>query len=175
MREMPVSDVALKNVKGQEARVIRKKLSREESKSGGDLCSLLDNKLPALIKRSMFNGQPILSRIKYYNLLRHVQGQLTSQREKNIKNDLRKMLLAFWRKGGQIYLKQLGLTLCQMEFKLLNSKNCPRFWELKWKTVYFGLEKSVTERTVNNWSELNEHLETKLFLLIFPNSQFCKT
>lgn len=95
MREMPVSDVALKNVKGQEARVIRKKLSREESKSGGDLCSLLDNKLPALIKRSMFNGQPILSRIKYYNLLRHVQGQLTSQREKNIKNDLRKMLLAF--------------------------------------------------------------------------------
>lgn len=32
MREVPVSDVALKNVKGQEATVIRKKLSREESK-----------------------------------------------------------------------------------------------------------------------------------------------
>lgn len=94
MREVPVNDVALKNVKGQEATVIRKKLSREESKSG-DLWSLLDSKVPALIKRSMFNGQLILSRIKYYNVLSHVQGQLTFQREKNIKNALRKTLLAF--------------------------------------------------------------------------------
>lgn len=30
MREVPVNNVVLKNVKGQEVRVIRKKLSREE-------------------------------------------------------------------------------------------------------------------------------------------------
>lgn len=76
----------------EEVRVIKKKLSREESKCGG-LWSLLDSKVLALIKRSMFNGQPIFSRIKYYNVLRHVQGQLTSQREKNIKNALRKRYL----------------------------------------------------------------------------------
>lgn len=78
----------------EEARVIKKKLSREESKCGG-LWSLLDSKVLALIKRSMFNGQPILSRIMYYNVLRHVQGQLTSQREKNIIKCFEKTLLAF--------------------------------------------------------------------------------
>ena len=55
MREVPVSDVALKDVKGQEATVIRKKLSREESKSG-DLWSLLDSKVPALISNQCLMG-----------------------------------------------------------------------------------------------------------------------
>lgn len=63
-----------------------------------------------------------------------------------------------------------------MAFKLLNSKNCnPDFESWNERQYILGLEKSVAERTVNNWSELNEHLETKSFLPFFPNSQFYKT
>lgn len=76
MREVTVINKFLKNVKGQEVRVINKKL-RE------------------LRKRSILKRKLILSWSKDWKVLRHLQGQRMSQIYKDIKNALRKRLLQF--------------------------------------------------------------------------------